>query len=307
MSDDKAREMIKANSNSVDVSTAFNINANIGFNEAELVQLKSFLTQYVRSEKSGIKSIEDGIAIALRARDLKLPFSSCAEHIHIVSGKTGLDVHITKALLLKGSVTYEKVDNYRALYEYTDGFNVYDEDKLPADVVKVINSAVAKSRTEDDAKNGVAGETIYVYPVKFYKDFANNIYREYQLDSRFQPVANVNDAKTAKAAGKIPIYRIPNVPIDYVTTYKFNRNVGGKVMEITSSFSYKDAEQAELLKKDTYKNYPKVLISHRAFVYGAREIADDLLMGCLSIEEIKTINNIDLSDEDIIDITDLQD
>lgn len=307
MSDDKARELTKVNSNSVDVSTAFNINANIGFNEAELVQLKSFLTQYVRSEKSGIKSIEDGIAIALRARDLKLPFSSCAEHIHIVQGKTGLDVHITKALLLKGSVTYEKIDNYRALYEYTDGFNVYDEDKLPADVVKVINSTVAKSRNDDDAKNGVAGETIYVYPVKFYKDFANNIYREYQLDSRFQPVANVNDAKTAKAAGKIPVYRIPNVPIDYVTTYKFSRNVGGKIMEITSSFSYKDAQQAGLLEKDTYKNYPKVLISHRAFAYGAREIADDLLMGCLSIEEIKTINNIDLSDEDIIDITDLQD
>ena len=307
MSDDKARELTKVNGNSVDISTAFNINANIGFNEAELVQLKSFLTQYVRSEKSGIKSIEDGIAIALRARDLKLPFSSCAEHIHIVQGKTGLDVHITKALLLKGSVTYEKVDNYRALYEYTDGFNVYDEDKLPADVVKVINSTIAKSRNDDDAKNGVAGETIYVYPVKFYKDFANNIYREYQLDSRFQPVANVNDAKTAKAAGKIPVYRIPNVPIDYVTTYKFSRNISGKIMEITSSFSYKDAQQAGLLEKDTYKNYPKVLISHRAFAYGAREIADDLLMGCLSIEEIKTINNIDLSDEDIIDITDLQD
>lgn len=306
MSDDKARELTKVNSNPVDVSTAFNINANIGFNEAELVQLKSFLTQYVRSEKSGIKSIEDGIAIALRARDLKLPFSSCAEHIHIVQGKTGLDVHITKALLLKGSVTYEKIDNYRALYEYTDGFNVYDEDKLPVDVVKVINSAAAKSKAEDDAKNGLAGETVYVYPVKFYKDFANNIYREYQLDSRFQPVANMNDAKTAKAAGKIPVYRIANVPIDYVTTYKFNRNIGGKLMEVTSSFSYKDAQQAGLLEKDTYKNYPKVLISHRAFVYGAREIADDLLMGCLSIEEIKTISNIELSDEDIIDITDLQ-
>lgn len=62
----------------------------------------------------------------------------------------------------------------------------------------------------------------------------------------------------------------------------------------------------DVLKKDTYKKYPKIMISHRAFVYGAREIANDLIMGCLSTEELKTMQGIDLSNEDIIDITEIQ-
>lgn len=47
------------------------------------------------------------------------------------------------------------------------------------------------------------------------------------------------------------------------------------------------------------------MISHRAFVYGAREIANDLIMGCLSTEELKTMQGIDLSNEDIIDVTEI--
>ena len=47
------------------------------------------------------------------------------------------------------------------------------------------------------------------------------------------------------------------------------------------------------------------MISHRAFVYGAREIANDLIMGCLSTEGLKTMQGIDLSNEDIIDITEI--
>ena len=59
-------------------------------------------------------------------------------------------------------------------------------------------------------------------------------------------------------------------------------------------------------EKDTYKKYPKIMISHRAFVYGAREIANDLIMGCLSTEELKIMQGIDLSNKDIIDITEIQ-
>ena len=106
--------------------------------EAEIASLEVFIKRVMRSDKCGIKSVEDGLAIAMRAKDLRLPFSTCIEHIHVVQGKTGVDVHIIKALLVKGSVSWEKVDNYRALYEYTDGFNAYDEDKLPFDCIKCL-------------------------------------------------------------------------------------------------------------------------------------------------------------------------
>ena len=87
------------------------------FSPTEMAELDVFLTKYIRSDKAGIKSVQDGIAIAMRAKDLRLPFSTCAEHIHVVNGKTGIDVHVAKALLLKGSVSWECFDDYRALYE----------------------------------------------------------------------------------------------------------------------------------------------------------------------------------------------
>ena len=34
---------------------------------------------------------------------------SVSEHIHVVQGKTGVDVHIIKALLVKGSVSWRCV------------------------------------------------------------------------------------------------------------------------------------------------------------------------------------------------------
>lgn len=76
--------------------------------EAEIAGLEVFIKRVMRSDKCGIKSVEDGLAIAMRAKDLRLPFSTCIEHIHVVQGKTGIDVHIIKALLVKGSVSWEK-------------------------------------------------------------------------------------------------------------------------------------------------------------------------------------------------------
>ena len=69
------------------------------FDERQLVAAENFITKIMRSDKGGIKSVNDGLAILMRAQDLNLPFSSCIEHIHVINGKTGLDIHIIKALL----------------------------------------------------------------------------------------------------------------------------------------------------------------------------------------------------------------
>lgn len=271
-------------------------------NEAEIASLEVFIKRVMRSEKCGIKSVEDGLAIAMRAKDLRLPFSTCIEHIHVVSGKTGVDVHIIKALLVKGSVSWEKIDNYRALYEYTDGFNAYDEDKLPIDCVKCLSPKEAQTKNAADKDH----DKIYVYPVKYYKDYNGNVYKEYQLNSKYEIATNQAEAKQIAASGKIPIYRIASIPIDYITSYRFYRKMGNKDIVAEGSFTYKDAIIAGCFEKDTYKKYPKIMISHRAFVYGAREIANDLIMGCLSTEELKTMQGVDLSNEDIINITNIQ-
>ena len=274
------------------------------FSPEQIAELEVFLTKYIRSDKAGIKSVQDGLAIAMRAKDLRLPFSTCAEHIHVVNGKTGVDVHIAKALLLKGSVSWECIEDYHALYEYTDGFNAYVEDKLPSGCIKVRNAAEATEKLKDNPDS----DNIYVYPVKFYKDYNNNVYKDYQLNSSFGIAVNQAHAQKIASEKKIPIYRIPAIPVDYVTSYKFTRKVGDVVMTAVGKFTYNDAVAAKCFDKTTYQLYPKVMIGHRAWFYGARDIGSDLLMGCMSIDELNQVTGSNIpEDVEVIDITNIQD
>lgn len=75
--------------------------SNVGlFNPQEFVAFEVLMAKLMRSEKGGIKSVNEVISILLREKDLNLPFSTCIEHIHVINGKTGVDIHVIKALLL---------------------------------------------------------------------------------------------------------------------------------------------------------------------------------------------------------------
>lgn len=272
--------------------------------DAQVAKAEVFLKRMLRTEKSGIKTVEDGLAMIMKAQDLGLPFSSCVEHIHVVNGKTGIDIHIIKALLLKAGVTWECLNNYTPLYEYTDGFNVFVEDKLPDYCIKCKNADEANKLAEADKEN--KADKVYVYPVPFYKDFQGNVYRSYQLNKGFDIAVNQAHAKMITERKQIPVYRIPSQPVDYITKYKFYRTVKGKDMTAVGSFSYSDAVTADMFSKDTYKKYPKVLIGHRAFTYGARDIASDVLFGCLETTELKLIHGSELNASDVIDVEDAQ-
>ena len=294
----------KTNSKSELQTPNFSSNVLGVFTPEQTAELEVFLTKYIRSDKAGIKSVQDGLAIAMRAKDLRLPFSTCAEHIHVVNGKTGVDVHIAKALLLKGSVSWECIEDYHALYEYTDGFNAYVEDKLPNGCIKVRNAAEAAERLKDNPDS----DSIYVYPVKYYKDYNNNVYKDYQLNASFGIAVNQAHAQKIASEKKIPIYRIPAIPVDYVTSYKFTRKVGDVVMTAVGKFTYNDAIAAKCFEKTTYQLYPKVMIGHRAWFYGARDIGSDLLMGCMSIDELNQVTGSNIPEDiEVIDITNLQD
>lgn len=91
-----------ANSHSL---TKRHTDVNVGFialnllKEENLAQAEIFLKKFMGSDKGGIKSVADGLAILARAQDMQLPFTTCIEHIHVINGKTGVDIHIVKALL----------------------------------------------------------------------------------------------------------------------------------------------------------------------------------------------------------------
>ena len=273
------------------------------FDPKQLAAAENFLTKIMRSKKGGIENVNDGLAILMRAQDLGLPFSSCIEHIHVINGKTGIDIHIVKALLLKAGCTWRCIKDYQPLYEYTDGFNVYVDNSFPDYVVRCRNSKEATEKLSIDKD----GDLVYVYPVKWYQDFNGNLYKDYQLNTKqFAIVSNKLQVAEVVKSNRVPVYRIPNKPVDYVTEYEISRKVNGKNMSVIGHFSYSDAVQADMFEKDTYKKYPRILIGHRAFTLAARDIASDILMGVMETTELKIVNGVDLSSKDIVSVEDAE-
>lgn len=267
------------------------------FDAKQQAAAEMLITKIMRSEKGGVKSVNDGLAILMRAQDLGLPFSTCIEHIHVINGKTGTDIHIIKALLSRAAITWELTKDYIAQYEYTDGFNVYAENLLPDFCIKATNADEAAKKSEADT------EHVYVYPVKWYQDFNGNTYREYQLTEHHQVAVNQKHANNIIAQKKIPITRIPAKPIDFVTEYDLCRIVNGKEVHAIGHFSYSEAQAAGMFTKDTYQKYARILIGHRAFTYAARDIASDILFGVMETSELKIVSGRELNDADIIDIS----
>ena len=268
--------------------------------EKQLASAEIFLKKFMQSEKGGIKSIADGLSILARAQDLQLPFTTCIEHIHVINGKTGIDVHIIKSLLSRAGVVWECTKDYTPQYQYTDGNTIYLETQLPDYCVKCRTAKEAEDATKDD--------TVGVYPVQWFTDLKGNVYNEFQISDKCVKAINKAHALKLAQGGQFPIIRIPAQPVDFVTEYKFTRYrvINGENVKssATSHYSQSEALSAGLFEKDTYKKYPRILVSHRAFTLGARDIASDLLMGCMETTELKIVNGMDISDDDVNPIED---
>lgn len=267
--------------------------------EKQLASAEIFLKKFMSSEKGGIKSVADGLSILARAQDLQLPFTTCIEHIHVINGKTGIDVHIIKSLLSRAGVVWKCTKDYTPQYQYTDGNTIYLETQLPDYCVKCRTAKEAVDATKDD--------TVGVYPVQWFTDLKGNIYNEFQVSEKCVKAINKAHALKLAGEGKFPVIRIPAQPIDYVTEYEFKRYrmINGKEREITaiSHYSFSEAQNAELFSKDTYKKYARIMIGHRAFVLGARDIANDVLMGCMETTELKVVENAPITDVDFVEVS----
>ena len=98
--------------------------------------------------------------------------------------------------------------------------------------------------------------------------------------------------------------------MDYITEYKFTRHFpNGEIVTAFGRFTRSEALTAGLFEKDTYAKYARILIGHRAFTYGAREIGSDVLFGVMETTELKITSNVTLSDNDFIEaeVVDIQD
>ena len=252
--------------------------------DKQIAAAEVFIKKVMGSAKSGITSVQDGLAVLMRANDLQLPFSSCLEHIHVINGKTGVDIHIIKSLLSRAGVTWECTKDYTPQYQYTDGNTIYIETQLPQYCVKCRTAKEAEEFTKTD-KN----ERVGVYPVKWYKDLAGRIYNEFAISDKCTVAINEQQAQKIKADGGFPIIRIPAQPVDFVTEYNFTRyikTIKGIVKQTAiSHFSFTEAKTAGFFDKDTYIKYARVMIGHRAFTLGARDIASDIIQGVMETSE----------------------
>ena len=293
-SGDSSRALTTGHNEPYNGLTAINL-----FDEKQIANAEIFLKRFMGSEKGGIKSIADGLAILARAQDLQLPFTTCIEHIHVINGKTGIDVHIIKSLLSRAGIVWKCTKDYVPQYQYTDGNTIYLETQLPQYCVKC--------RTPKEAIEATTDDVVGIYPVQWYTDLKGNVYNEFEVSDKCVKAINRQHALKISSEGKFPIIRIPAQPVDFVTEYEFTRYymINGKERIVTaiSHYSFSEAQTAELFKKDTYIKYARIMIGHRAFIFGARDIANDILMGCMETTELKVVENAPISDIDFVDVS----
>lgn len=217
----------------------------------------------------------DAFAKYVKSKELGIGFLTGAEHMHSIQGKTGVDIHIVRAkLLASNSITWELVKNYEQvpIYISLDGATF---DYIPLD-----HEVIPKGLSKEEA-------------IKLHEEI--------------------------KARGNTSL-RLNGY--DFVCEYKFTRLkklANGEYGKITAigKFSWNDALHAKLpLDKNgdfnqnsAWYKYRKLMVDTRAFTFGARAIADDLLMGMMEYTELLDTNNINYdvnSDGSVKDISDYQ-
>lgn len=272
------------------------------FTDAELIAAESFLKRLMSTPKGGISNVNEGIALMMRAKDLQLPFSSCIEHIHVISGNTGIDIHIIRTLLLRAGIVWEHTKDNIPLYEYTDGSNIYKEEMLPAYAIICKNQEEAEKKTNDNQ--------IGVYPLRYYIDLKGQVFNQFQINDKFSIALHQPQAIKLAQEGKYPVIRIPQQPYDIKSEYKFERwqKVNGREIHRTciGKYSKNDAILAKLVDKDNWQKQFSNMLNIRAFTLGAREIGDDILMGCYEINELKEFTNTPFEKKDFEDPISIQ-
>jgi len=207
----------------------------------------------------------------VKSKELGIGFITGAEHMHEIQGKTGIDIHIVRAILLSSKDIY-----WTKVKDYTQ---------------------VPKYATVD-------------------KQYFDYVPEGHKVIKAKEPNAMKLEKDNAIAEGLIPLVL---TGYDYVTEYKFSRikrlSDGSTItLEATGKFSWNDALQAGLpLDKNGAFNelsawfkYRQLMVDTRAFTFGSRAIADDLLLGMREYTELLDIEgkNYDVDKEgNVIDIT----
>jgi hypothetical protein len=232
----------------------------------------SILQQLVKSANTGVKSEGEGLLMLLKAKELGIGFANSIPHMHVINGKPGIDIHIVKAILSKPSsyVTWKIKKYYEPVYQViTEDKALIATNEIPPGIkLKIVKLSELTSASKED-----------------------------------------NELRAALVTTKDNTYRV----LDWETEYEFTRekqDMSGNVITVTSIgyFSWSMAKLAGLnLNKaglesteSAWYKYRPIMIATRAFTYGARDIASDLLKGNYESTELFEMENIEY-DYEIVD------
>ena len=252
--------------------TAISTSTNVG---NDIAVAKAILEHLVEDKSTGVNTVGAGLLMMMKAKELGIGFGNAIPHMQIINGKAGIDVHIIKALLSNpnSGVTWTHTKDNVPLYNYTDGHNIFIYQTLP--------------------------ENYIILP----------------------KLSGNPDVDKYRSEGKYPVVILPAkdgkiVPIDYISEYKFERikkDIKGDWITVTtvSKFTWSEAITAKLpldkagqINPDSaWYKYRNLMLNHRAFTFGARDIASDILLGNYSVDELLDMNDYvyDIDNDGIVD------
>jgi len=96
-------------------STALILQEEAILNSVEVITLEKmryFAREVIKSGVSSFKKEADVIVVLIRGSELGLPYGVSVNNIFAINGKTGVSVHLQKALLQKAGVYFELVEDF---------------------------------------------------------------------------------------------------------------------------------------------------------------------------------------------------
>ena len=193
---------------------------------------------------------QDLVLAACWAHENGFPVINVLPYIFIVNDRLAVATKLERALIQRGNVIIETVEDYRAIYQYRGKNDLLLH--------------------EDDLNN-----TYEVFPnAEVFKALA--------------AAGKIDKDTGITSEGKVAVIRGAK-PIDYRTKVKLTRILpsveGPKEVSEVGIFCWTDAIRAELTNKDNWTKYPKAMLYARAFSIASNRLCADLLMGSVSIYE----------------------
>jgi hypothetical protein len=233
--------------------------------------LFEFVTKLVKSKHYDGVTPEDAVSMILKAKELGVPPITALDHMFLVNGKTGIDVHVIMALVLSNGGYFSVIEDAEPIMFIDKLGRRFTMTSLPDNAI-VANDHSKEKVDAHKASGGLAVARL-----------------EYAIGNKTYPGDLLFSYEDNKARYNI---------IDKRTTILMSRDVTSnnrtRTIEYKASYSNRDALTAGLfLNRKNEVALEKPWIKHnnnqlyvRAFTLAARRIWSDKLLGVYEKTEI---------------------